>query len=272
MKTNIAYLGNTVNQVVENQNDDALLSAPVGETVIVGGFRVADKEVRLKKAKIKRQEYKKDRDVLSSKLNQIEVVPMVIIPLVAWKQICQKADLLQLHPNDNGMVKVSLDSIFLVGNKNPIYKTEAEILSQICFLKENPNEVFRKFFPTGDDLGPSKVSLLTRIILPEPPEEIKNILIKMNGFNLTVVAAKDAVGFEKDPAEIIFTEYIRIRVDGKQKEEQRRAVEEERLRRLACPIICLENGTAIAILCQFGDFPIEQEVVDEVCASSHLIL
>lgn len=94
------------------------------------------------------------------------------------------------------------------------------------------------------------------IVLPTPPEDVVETLIRAERTRLPLQVA--AVG-----------EAIRLRHDVVSifAEAGARQIEAELLAATHDPIIYVREGSAIAIVAQFGDFPIEQEVIREVVNS-----
>lgn len=101
----------------------------------------------------------------------------------------------------------------------------------------------------------------TKITLPEPPTDVIEILRKMagSGMVLSVAAVQGAVGFNPPLEEVITKKLLKKGADRRQEIADARA----RARSLD-PIIFTKSGSAVAIVAQFGDFPIEKEVVDTV--------
>lgn len=94
------------------------------------------------------------------------------------------------------------------------------------------------------------------VVLPTPPEDVVETLIRAERARLPLQVA--AVG-----------EAIRLRHDVVSvfTEARARQIEAERLEASRDPIIYVKEGSAVAIVAQFGDFPIEQEVIREVVNS-----
>jgi hypothetical protein len=90
-----------------------------------------------------------------------------------------------------------------------------------------------------------------RIALPQPPVDVQKKLraAAKTKMDLHVAAVPEAIGFKDDVAAVL--------LNAEQK-RQEAIVEAKR-----DPIIFLEDGDAVAIVAQFGDFPIEQAVVEE---------
>lgn len=88
---------------------------------------------------------------------------------------------------------------------------------------------------------------------PTPPADVADVLSRAEkaGIAIHVAAEPDAVSFDINPIEYA-AEGARAR---------RVAM---RAARMADPIVYVRLGSAVAIIAQFGDFPIEKRVIDEV--------
>lgn len=98
-----------------------------------------------------------------------------------------------------------------------------------------------------------------KVILPQPPEPVlQNLtkLFKLTDHEVSVAAVADAIAFE-----------------GGLKKIYSKGMAEEKMRRqiAADPIIYVRNGSAVAIIDQFGDFPIEKETVEK-CMTAEFVL
>lgn len=93
------------------------------------------------------------------------------------------------------------------------------------------------------------------IALPTPPKDVCDILIKAEKLNhpLRVAAEYQAVSFAVPVSRLITMDL--------EEEIKERAIQREIS---ADPIVYIENSNAVAIIAQFGDFPIEKEIVDQV--------
>lgn len=101
------------------------------------------------------------------------------------------------------------------------------------------------------------------IRLPDPPSEVAATLKKTRSlrYTLNVAVEPGAVAFAETPASIIA---LQIRRENAERAREA-ALERARLAALD-PIIYVEEGSAVAIIAQFGDFPLEKELVDRVVA------
>lgn len=112
-------------------------------------------------------------------------------------------------------------------------------------------------FPDGasiQGLYSNTRSIETGVNLPNPPDDVAQILLRVQDLNLGVAATAEAIRFNDTPSVLIAGTY----------NERARAGE------YPDPIIFIEQGEAVAVIAQFGDFPVEREVVDRVVNSEHL--
>lgn len=123
------------------------------------------------------------------------------------------------------------------------------------------------------------------IDLPEAPETVHQNLSRAHsaGFDLVLEVVPEAIGLITDPVEA-FVETRRTtwkglgdEIDRRQAEadriaEQRRREFAERMARLMPdPIVTTTHGSCVAVIAQYGDFPIEQAVIERVVNSAQLI-
>ncbi|MBI4088872.1 hypothetical protein HY415_02145 [Candidatus Kaiserbacteria bacterium] len=107
--------------------------------------------------------------------------------------------------------------------------------------------------------GIELVSASVRITLPEPPDDVQKTLIaaERGGATLRLAVVGDAISLREDPFDALMA-------------YQKRQLEEEAHIRALDPIVYTVEGAAVAVIAQYGDFPIEQEVVNEVVNSVYL--
>ncbi|MHB8661025.1 MAG: hypothetical protein ACYC75_03815 [Minisyncoccota bacterium] len=124
-------------------------------------------------------------------------------------------------------------------------------------------------FPSGKSISRGEdYAMAIRLVLPQPPMDVADVLLKARDFDLEVAAMGGAIMFAEPPESAL----RRLHGDLVAKEREEAA---ERLRKfqewLKCPIIYLKHRSAVAVIAQFGDFPIERDVVDEVVNSEYLL-
>ncbi len=98
-----------------------------------------------------------------------------------------------------------------------------------------------------------------RILLPDPPQEVQEILVAAERARLPmhIAVVGDAIAFKENPADAL------LKAHEQWKAEQRKLQQD--------PIAYVIEGTAVAIVSQFGDFPVERAVVSRVINSEHLV-
>jgi hypothetical protein len=97
------------------------------------------------------------------------------------------------------------------------------------------------------------------IVLPTPPGDVVEKLIRAERARLPlrVAAVGEAIRLRDDVASVFI-------------EERARQIEGVRTQTSRDPIVYVTEGSAVAIVAQFGDFPIEHEVMTEVINSFYL--
>lgn len=115
-----------------------------------------------------------------------------------------------------------------------------------------------------DSGGSSRHQLYAKVILPQPPADVASVLLKARRMKLHVAAVAHAITFAEPVGDILNREHDRIMDEEAQQRERERQASLD-------PIVYVVNGSAVAIIAQFGDFPIEQRVVDQVMNSEFLL-
>jgi len=141
------------------------------------------------------------------------------------------------------------------------------------FASQPREQVLREFFPNSAQMYfPNSINdswREVRLILPKPPADVEAILLKARDLKLKVAAVADAVAFAESPSEILWRSYDNIA--ARKLEEWQRREYEKQIRAETDPIVYYEHGSAVAIIAQFGDFPVEHDVVNNVVNSEYLI-
>lgn len=353
MKSSLAYVGAAAEAALSREVEsptvpaEARVRAGKARLKIVAGLTVddaaaAEREIDagLQKRKQQIEEYTTDRARLERRLEDLDLVPLAILPTRAWRRICFEANLYRLQPTEDGRVAasssmlnetyrqryLSSESSVACSNWGTLLGAVSIIASSVGFgLFLNSWEAFwlcgaasiipscilgwatgaiaekvlenriaqdsllrqRAFenLPVSkqcEHLFPGKISprdskMMIGIKLPEPPIDVAEILLKARRLDLKVAVTSEAICFTESFHQMFLDEDARVRKEKARlaEEAQRRfqAQVEERRRAaiLADPIVYYEHGAAVAILAQFGDFPIEQAVVDMVMNSEQLI-
>lgn len=158
---------------------------------------------------------------------------------------------------------VALGVIYLVASSinpiNPFIAVDGWLARQTSrILNWLPHSLLmRCFFPArseaefherGDDT-------YATLALPTPPADVADVLLRVKGMGLKLALVPAGFQFVETPADL-----LRGRIEELTK--QRLVAWQTRP---ADPIVYMQSGNATAIVAQFGDFPIEREVVDRVC-------
>lgn len=113
------------------------------------------------------------------------------------------------------------------------------------------------------------------LLLPTPPDSVAETLHRVQGMNgLSTAIVEDGFRFAEQPSsfyeEPIHQDVAHRHIDRENKREERRASWRSWMDQ--DPIVYIENEGCVAIVAQFGEFPIEREVVETVCANAAYLL
>lgn len=122
------------------------------------------------------------------------------------------------------------------------------------------NTIVELLWPTCREPEEGERHATLRIFLPDPPEDVQKTLVAAERGEalLQLAVVGDAITLRDDPLDALL-------------HHRQREIEKERATyALLDPIVYVTEGSAVAIIAQYGDFPIEQEVINEVVNSVHL--
>lgn len=236
-----------------------------------------DKLVEARTAQI--AAFQVDRSKARELLSTAGIVPLAIIPSMVWRELCVSADLYRLYPDAQNRVvvrNIDLDVLPRVARPRTRSNIEEDRMRLDSWADANRAEVLALLFGDsrrGDRPDPQKNQLLATISLPQPPADVAMILEK-------AIKAKLQLAVAAEPAAVQLaqrlSDVLRSKLDAFRAEAERARLEAERAeaaRRAQSvdPIVYVEVGNATAILAQFGEFPIEQALVDTVIKGDDLI-
>ena len=103
-----------------------------------------------------------------------------------------------------------------------------------------------------------------RVAFPDPPAEVAQRLVAAarTGLPMRLAVVGEAIAFKESVADVLIGER---RAHWEMEESRYQAL------KLLDPIVYIVEGTAVAIIDQYGDFPIEKEVIERVINSEHLV-
>jgi hypothetical protein len=233
-------------------------------------------------------------DLKPDELNQVTVYPQAFVEAKGWQftniwtlmsGVCAVALATSVAVSGGGVDSVR-DALAFLGISAVGGFVSTLVLAAVC---HSSNTVFRgvarlwaKYFVwrNGGDQKVMKAivdsqkaegwSFDVEVRLPSPPEDVAATLLKLRSIEeyrdpeIRVAAEPAAVTFGLAADELI----ARYELEGKAADRERRR-EKARLEAYERwlredPIVYVEYGGAVAIVAQFGDFPIEKEVVDRV--------
>lgn len=177
--------------------------------------------------------------------------PLAVVPAGVWRTICEATGLFRLYPDPEGIV-------YFANSAFSSFKDEREMsgAQQVEWLAKNkPCEFLRQLFPDGTSFE-SGWGYPAHLVMPTPPEDVAATLLKARDLDLKVATVAEAISFKETPTEL----YRRVTAE-------REAIA-KRLR--DDPIIYFEHGGAVAIIAQFGLFPVEIEVVNRILSAENL--
>lgn len=119
--------------------------------------------------------------------------------------------------------------------------------------------IYGLLWPDCHEPKMKRVNATVRITLPEPPGDVQETLVaaERDGIPLLLAVVGDAIVLREDPGDALMA-------------YRKRKLEEEARARAPDPIVYAVEGAAVAVIAQYGDFPIEQEVINEVVNSVYL--
>lgn len=151
-----------------------------------------------------------------------------------------------------------------LGSSEPNWRPrdiEARLINERVAELEKNGTLLKELWP--DLIEPAKGPSI-RIALPTPPAEVQERLIAAERARLplNIAVVGDAIAFKESVAGVLINE----------RKSHWDEVERQRQEALRLdPIAYVIEGTAVAIIDQYGDFPIEKAVMNEVINSEHLV-
>lgn len=265
MKTNFAYIDDVMERAVAAEGAEPTIllkdrdAATKNARKLIGGFRVFDKETENKELDLliaKRKEiverFRQDRATIRNNLQTAGITPLAICPKSAWHKICRQAGLFIFSPDSKNRVGFT-----------PLGQKQWTAHTITKFAKNDWKAFLNLLFPDG--VAENSATRAT-LILPDPPADVAEILIKAQKFTLAVAAVPEAIRFAETPAEL-------LQASSNPKDlwaqEQGYADYADWVKR--DPIIFTQHGSAIAVIAQFGEFPIEKQIVDAVVSTKDLL-
>ena len=264
MRTNFDYIDDVVNDVCERE-----LRAPTVQrdglraqaTKSIAGFHIYDEaeEIRLVEEAMEKQRtevtrFQGHRNEVAERCAAVGVKPLAVVPVQAWRQICHDTGLYRLSPDSHGRVGYSQGAFADFNDKHKEKQAE--------WLAANDHSAYiKRLFPKLESIeGERYNNCRATLVMPIPPADVAAILLKVQSLKLKVATVSEAIAFKETASQL-----ARNIIAGQEAEARARELARQD------PIVYHEHELATAILCQFGDFPIERETVDRVVKSEDLL-
>jgi hypothetical protein len=303
-KTSLAFIHKHVDALLTQElrsptphREHAMVAA---QPRIIAGFEVMDprQSVRLlEEAREHRraviQHYMDKKKELGGMLDEVGCVPEAIIPTATFRKICQDTDMYfvpskmksfvytdhfldWMKPGPEGVTVDSVDSAEWTGRRTVIgstrraikptkgrtvegYRAEFTHDQVMRSLLKTPERHTGHFFFSAPTDGKS-----FPLILPVPPAEVVDKLMRVADLNPQTVAVYGAMDFVGG-VEVVLNKILQREIKRQEEEEQKRVDW-----MLNDPIVYITRGPVTAVIAQFGPFPIEREVIERVTATDFL--
>lgn len=292
MKTNLAYVDKRVGELLRAELKSPTPHREHAEQAakprIIAGFEVDDSahtKGLMDKARAARREvidtYFKNHRALTEEFKAVGVTPEAIVPTVTFKKMCQSADMYWLPKSMTTSVYPGhfMDWMRDVEDGEPTawsrlgrplrrYKpkkgfsvdaylerhSHAEVMKHVLGMSEYRPSLIYQSKVDGD---------VQSLILPIPPKDVMAKLIACAGgeMPLRTVAVFEAVDFVGGVKALL---HKALDVNLRQAEADRIDWETND------PIVYVEKGPVTAVVCQFGPFPVEKEIIDKLTAADFL--
>lgn len=272
MKSSLAYIDAATEGAVTTRSGKPSLSdadrkaARVQATKSVAGFDVFDEEAERKsldaiiaKNREAVETFIAERKAIREKLAASGVTPLAVVPLASWKKLLRNAGLFMLAPDSAGRVHIATTAFDGLPAASAGRFTAGEDKAE-TLAKQNGSAWLKRCFPTQE--SKDGVGAVATLVLPVPPADVIDTLVKLSraGVAMKTAAVAEAIAFKESIPQL-------RRLEMARREEEARRLEALR----ADPIVYTEHGGVAAVVAQFGDFPIEMEVVDAVVAADDFI-
>lgn len=298
-----------------------------GLSIVSNAARDADVDAEAAQLADRLMRFRADKTLVEQKLRMHEVMPIAVLPLTAWDQLCNRTKLFRFSPKDNavrisasimegatqktreaedplaaarykqqrrvhlpiGLAGITVGIAWLAGFLpygglgfvlaaanfitwglralgvedgsflGPRKDREATMIRDLVKQYQEDESLFIHLWPGYKEPENSKQGreLKVHIALPTPPPEIEQKLIRAERARLPlhIAVVGEAIALRDDVASIFIGE------------RTRQLTEMTWARFLSDPIVYVIEGSAVAVLAQFGNFPIEHEVMREVINS-----
>ena len=280
MESNLATIDRTFHDLALLEREEPKVSdkikadAEKASKSVIAGFDITNEDARkghIEKARETRRsnviKYLETRSNFTGELNKLGVEPMAVLPSLAWVKLWKDAGLFYVSTTTGKVqcrmgpsAKQWMDQAY---NRN--YSKSATDLDRhrlevaLSYVKKYTLGTILEEMATDRCFYEGNNA---RIILPQAPADVIQTLIKVKGLSPKTVAVPEAISFAGGAGQVIADMHKGANAKDDWARAQGYEDYKDWLRR--DPIVFVEKEGVTAIVGQFGDFPIESELVDRV--------
>lgn len=284
MESNLATIDRTFHDIALAEKDDPRVSDKVkadaekASKSVIAGFYITNDDAKkghIEKAKETRRsnviKYLEKRSNFTAELNKLGVEPMAVLPSLAWIKLWKDAGLFYVSTT-TGKVQCRYQITsgqmawdWMNRKFDRSYSKNQNTLEQHRLDVANKYVATRKWSDLLDEFATDKCFYEgnnARIILPQAPADVIQTLIKVRALSPKTVAVPEAISFAGGAGQVIADMHKGANAKDDWARAQGYVDYKDWLRR--DPIVFVEKDGVAAIVGQFGDFPIEHELVEKV--------
>lgn len=304
MRTDLATIDREIGARVEQLKKDPPVPKRfedlAQQKTSLGGFMVHDKQLAEHQRGLGRasvvaelERYGRDSATLTQSLKNRDVTPLAIVPSAAWRKICFDSGLIFITDSrvllNTTHIKREIELAMNEAGRHTMFRRAGDAdakrreLAQRYVAGVPPLQLLRSLtfdgrsmlavrpgrFLSDMDEGNHPGSYAD-LVLPSPPDDVIDTLCKVKELKPKTVAEPAAISFAPSLADILTSvtaPTVTMRMSPRNDEEARAlGYESHEDWRQKCPIIYVEQESATAVVAQFGNFPIEKEVVERAIA------
>lgn len=284
MESNLATIDRTFHDLALAEKDEPRVSdkikadAEKASKSVIAGFDITNEDARkghIEKARETRRsnviKYLEKRSNFTGELNKLGVEPMAVLPSLAWVKLWKDAGLFYVSTTTgNVQCRYAITSGEMAyGWMNR--KFDRNYSKNAAAIEQHRLDVANRYVKTKkwpdilDEFATDKCfyeGSNARIILPQAPADVIQTLIKVKALAPKTVAVPEAISFAGGAEQVIADMHKGANAKDDWARAQGYADYKEWMR--LDPIVFVEKDGVTAIVGQFGDFPIEQQLVEKV--------
>jgi hypothetical protein len=280
MESNLATIDRTFHDLALLEREEPKVSdkikadAEKASKSVIAGFDITNEDAKkshIEKARETRRsnviKYLEKRSNFTGELNKLGVEPMAVLPSLAWVKLWKDAGLFYVSTT-TGKVQCRLGPSAKQWMDQAYNRNYSKNATDLDRHRLEVASTYVKKYTLGTILEEMATDRCffegnnARIILPQAPADVIQTLIKVKALSPKTVAVPEAISFAGGAGQVIADMYKGANAKDEWARAQGYEDYKDWMRR--DPIVFVEKGGVTAIVGQFGDFPIESELVDRV--------